>query len=298
MLRNLGVKGPAGLRLAFARWAADTENPLTARVIVNRVWQHHFGRGIVSSPDNFGKAGELPTHPELLDWLAAELVCDGWSLKRLHKRIMLSKAYRMSSEVEDGRAVDVDPDNLLLWRQSLRRIDAEAIRDSLLAVSGNLNPAMGGRGIFPDLPKEVLATQSIPGHGWGKSDPRERSRRSVYIYVKRTLMVPMLETFDYTNTSESLGIRPVTTVAPQALMLLNSPFIHEQAKSLSGRALADAGGDLDTAVDRIFSLALQRAPTRTEKRIAQELIKKNQPDTALSSLCVVVLNLNEFVYID
>jgi hypothetical protein len=210
---------------------------------------------------------------------------------------MLSKTYRTSSRVQEGPAA-VDPDNLFLWRQSLRRLDAEAIRDSLLAVGGTLNPKMGGRGIFPDLPKEVLATQSKPGHGWGKSDPTERARRSMYIYVKRTLMVPMLETFDYTNTSESLGIRPVTTVAPQALMLLNDPFIHEQAQHLANRALADAQGNREAAINRVFSLALQRQPTPNEKRTAKQLLESQPPERALGSLCLVVLNLNEFVYVD
>jgi hypothetical protein len=157
---------------------------------------------------------------------------------------------------------------------------------------------MGGRGIFPDLPKEVLATQSMPGHGWGQSDPRERARRSVYIYVKRTLMVPMLETFDYTNTSESLGIRPVTTVAPQALMLLNDPFIHEQAERLAARALAETHGDHEAAIARSFALALQRTPTETETRIAKQLLDTQPRDSALTSLCLVILNLNEFVYVD
>jgi hypothetical protein len=269
--------------------------------MMNRLWQEHFGRGIVRSADNFGRAGTPPTHPELLAWLARDFIDGGWRLKRMQKRIVLSNAYQMSSAESDARAHAVDADDDLFWRQNLRRLDAEAIRDTMLAVSGRLNLKMGGRGIFPRLSPEVLATQSRPGLGWDReSSPAEESRRSVYIYLKRTLMVPFFEAFDYTNTAESVGTRPITTVAPQALLLLNSEFANEQAAALAERVRRDAGSNSPKQIDRLFRLALGRSPTSKESAISARLLE--QPHRAgldrLRSLCLVVLNLNEFVYVD
>jgi hypothetical protein len=302
VLADYGLQPTMGLRRELARWIAHENNPLTARVMVNRIWQEYFGRGIVRSADNFGRAGTPPTHPELLAWLARDFVDGGWRLKRLHKRILLSKAYRMSSAAENPRGRATDADNDLFWRQNLRRLDAEALRDSMLAVSGRLNPEAGGRGFFPSLSKDVLATQSRPGLGWGQSSPQEESRRSVYIYLKRTLMVPFLETFDYTNTAESAGVRPITTVAPQALLLLNSEFADTQARNLAERVRHDAGEVAGRQIERLFRLALGRQPTARETQIANELLTRNtNGDTAvdrLRSLCLVVLNLNEFAYVD
>jgi hypothetical protein len=301
LLTGLGVKPTLGLRRQLAEWIADKQNPLTPRVMMNRLWQEHFGRGIVRSADNFGRAGTPPTHPELLAWLARDFIDGGWRLKRMQKRIVLSNAYQMSSAENITRAHAVDADNDLFWRQNLRRLDAEAIRDTMLAVSGRLNPEMGGRGIFPKLSPEVLATQSRPGFGWDhESSPAEESRRSVYIYLKRTLMVPFFEAFDYTNTAESVGTRPITTVAPQALLLLNSEFANEQAAALAERVRRDAGSDSAKQIDRLFRLALGRSPTGKESAISARLLE--QPHRAgldrLRSLCLVVLNLNEFVYVD
>jgi hypothetical protein len=302
MLTEYGLHPTMGLRRELARWIADMDNPLTARVMVNRIWQEYFGRGIVRSSDNFGRAGVPPTHPELLAWLARDFVDGGWRMKRMHKRILLSKAYRMSSAAtnEKGRATDADND--LFWRQNLRRLDAEAIRDSMLAVSGRLNPAAGGRGVFPPLSPDVLATQSRPGLGWGQSSVEEQSRRSVYIYLKRTLMVPFLETFDYTNTAESVGTRPVTTVAPQALLLLNSEFADAQARNLAERVRRETGDVASRQIDRLFRLALGRLPTAREAKVADELLKRKHgiagTGDPLRSLCLVVLNLNEFLYLD
>ncbi len=319
VLAELGVKPTTRLRLALAYWIVSENNPLTARVAVNRAWQHLFGRGIVPTPNNFGRTGLPPTHPELLDWLAAEFVEGGWRFKRLQKQIVMSSTYRMSSRAHDEQGMDVDPGNDLFWHQNLRRLDADAIRDSILATSGQLNPQMGGRGIFPALSQDVLSTQSRPGAGWDQNDASSRARRSVYIYVKRTLMVPMLETFDYTNTAESLGDRPVTTVAPQALLLLNSEFMQEQARALAARIIREARADQNVQVERAFRLALLRGPTDNERKTAQHLLERqyerfrslprpegnNQPpgdellkEQALGSLCLVMLNLNEFMYID
>ncbi len=314
VMSEQGVKPTSGRRRAVAQWIASANNPLTARVFVNRMWQHLFGHGIVRTPNNFGRAGSGPTHSELLDWLAAEFVDGGWKLKRLIKTIMLSRAYQTSSRNDNETAEKSDPANELFWRQNMRRLEAEAVRDSILAVSGKLNLQMGGRGFFPELSDDVLATQSKPGHNWGKSSEAELNRRSVYIFVKRTLMVPMLEAFDYTNTAEPLGVRPVTTVAPQALMLLNDKFVEQQAAAFAERILTEAGDDRQEQIERVFQLSLGREPLPRERAIARDLIDRqvkrslddeknaaNEKDAklaALKSLCLIVFNLNEFVYID
>jgi hypothetical protein len=291
-----------GLRLTLARWVAGKDNPLTARVIVNRVWMHHFGKALAATPSDFGKNGAKPTHPELLDFLAGELMGGGWKLKRLHRLIMLSDAYRQSSAAGNDKAQLVDPGNTLLWRQNLRRLEAEALRDSVLAVSGRLNLKMGGRGIFPQLPAEVLATQSRPGNGWGKAEPGEEDRRSVYIFVKRTLLVPLLESLDFATPDKSVAARTTTTIAPQALILLNSQFMKEQAQAFADRLLALDGNDPCYHIDHAFRIALGRMPTPREKTIARDFLERNEKQTsyreALAQLCKLVLNLNEFVYVD
>ena len=292
-----------GLRRALADWIASPNNPLTARVVVNRIWQHHFGRGIVATPDDFGKTGVAPTHPELLDWLASEFVEHGWSMKHLHRLIMTSRAYQMSSRATNEKAMALDPGNTLLWRQNMRRLEAEAIRDSVLAVSGKLNLTSGGPSIYPQLAKSVLATQSRPGDGWGKSDDMERSRRSVYIFVKRTLPVPLMEAFDAPNSAQPAGERAITTVAPQALMLLNGQFVQEQAAALAERVMKESPTE-DARIDTAFRIVLQRPPTDDERQIANRMLagqrelSKDSEQIALRSLCLTLLNLNEFVYID
>jgi hypothetical protein len=261
-----------GRRRILAEWIANANNPLTARVLVNRLWQHLLGRGIVATPNDFGKAGVLPTHPELLDWLAAELTDGGWTVKRMLRLIMVSRTYQMSSSADRSDALAADEANEFFWRQSLRRLEAEAIRDAALAVSGDLNPQMGGRGFFPPLSREVIAGQSKPGFGWDVERGKEIERRSVYMFIKRNLMVPMLESFDYSNTSQPLGARPVTTVAPQALMLLNSEFMHQRAASFADRVECEAGSDLKKQIDRAFALALDRFPTNSEEQIAMDYL--------------------------
>jgi hypothetical protein len=198
--------------------------------------------------------------------------------------------------------VRLDPGNALLWRQNLRRLEAEAIRDAVLAVSGQLNPAMGGRGIFPELPPEVLSTQSRPGDGWGKSTPHERARRSVYIFAKRTLGVPLLELFDQASPDKSIAARTTTTIAPQALILLNSAFIDGQARAFADRLVREGGSNPRANVRRAFRLALARRPTAQEARIALAYLDRTRKAVpyprALARLCKVVLNLNEMVYVD
>ncbi len=271
-----------GRRRALAEWIANPANPLTARVLVNRVWHHHFGRGIVKTTSDFGRAGQPPTHPALLDWLAVEFISGGWSIKKLHRTILSSEAYQRSARAGNERAAAVDPGNDLLWRQNLRRLDAEALRDTLLAISGNLNPAMGGRGFFPTLSGEVLAGQSRPGLDWEMSSPAERARRSLYIYVRRTMTVPMMDAFDYNNTTSPLNERPVTTVSSQSLLLLNDSFVQEQAAGLARRIQAETSAtrerrpDTDAFIQRGFELATGRTPTRHELRTAREFLRRQE----------------------
>ncbi len=269
-----------GRRRALANWIASPGNPLTARVLVNRVWHHHFGRGIVKTTSDFGRAGSPPTHPALLDWLAAEFVASGWSIKQLHRTILLSETYQRSSRTDNAAAMAVDPGNDLLWRQNLRRLDAEALRDTLMAVSGRLNPTMGGRGFFPRLSGEVLAGQSRPGLDWEISSPEERARRSLYAYVRRTMMVPMFDAFDYNNTTSPLNERPVTTVSSQSLLLLNDEFLQEQAAAFAERIVRDVGADgaprSETLIRRGFELAVGRGPSRQETRLAREFLQRQE----------------------
>jgi hypothetical protein len=291
-----------GRRRALADWIVAPDNPLTSRVIANRVWQHHFGRGIVRSSSNFGLQGDKPTHPELLDWLASELIANGWRLKPLHRVIMLSNAYQMSSRPQE-KALASDPTNDHLWRFEMRRLGAEEIRDSILAVTGTLNLKMYGPGVYPTIPPEVLAGQSVPGSGWGRSSPEDEARRSIYIHVKRSLLTPILESFDFAETDRSSPNRFATTQPTQALAMLNGTFMNLQAEALAKRLRDVAGTDRKRQVERALTLVTTRPPTVAEINRGVALIadlesKGIAPDAALRSFCLVALNLNEFLYID
>jgi hypothetical protein len=220
----------------------------------------------------------------------------------------MSNTYRQSSKLRDDRTVTVDPGNVLLWRQNLRRLEAEAIRDAVLSTSGQLNRKAGGRGVFPTLPREVLETQSRPGDGWNTSPPAEQGRRSVYVFVKRTLGVPMLDAFDLAGPDKSVAARTSTTIAPQALIFLNSSFMEEQSAAFADRLLKE---DRDPAhnIESAFLLALGRAPTEKERQIALGYLTRAKSASSglatpaaerqvLAGLCKLILNLNEFVYID
>ncbi|MEO7318042.1 MAG: DUF1553 domain-containing protein, partial [Chthoniobacteraceae bacterium] len=268
------------------------------RVMMNRLWQRHFGTGIVPTPDDFGRTGLPPTNPPLLDHLAAEFVAGGWSVKRMHRSIMTSRAYRMSSRAENADALAVDESNALLWRQNMRRADAEVIRDTMLAASGMLNPKQGGPSVFPTLPKEVHVTQASAGNGWKDSAPEEQNRRSVYLVVKRALKIPLLESLDFANSASPSGTRPVTTTAPQALMLLNDSFVHAQAAALAERIVREAGGQADAQVARAFQLVLQRTPTESERRAAKSLFADQPEHAAWQSFCRALLNVNEMIYVE
>ena len=294
----------SGRRRALADWIVSPENPLTARVMANRLWQYHFGRGIVRSSSNFGYQGTPPTHPELLDWLASELVARGWRLKAIHKLILMSDTYRMASR-PDPAALARDPENDLLWRFEPRRLDAEEVRDSVLAVCGNLNlQRIGGPSIYPVIPKEVLAGQSRPGDGWNTSPPGERDRRSVYIHVKRSLAVPILNAFDAADTDASCPVRFTTTQPAQALALLNSDFLNEQAGVFADDLRRRAGDDPAKQVRLALWPTLQREPSAGEvERGICFLARMRQrhrfpPEEALRSFCLLALNLNGFLYLD
>jgi hypothetical protein len=292
-----------GRRLVLANWIAAPDNPLTARVIVNRIWQYHFGRGLVRSASNFGLQGDKPTHPELLDWLADEFVRRGGNMKAMHRLILLSNAYRLSSGANE-RALSADPPNDLFWRFDMRRLTAEEIRDSILVLGGTLNVKMHGPGVYTPIPAEVLAGQSMPGNGWGQSPVEEQRRRSIYVHVKRSLLTPILERFDTAETDRSTPVRFVTTQPTQALALLNGDFVNQQAALFADRLRREAGPDLRKQVALALNLATARPPCESEIDRGIELITALQSkerlseQAALRSFCLVVLNLNEFVYLD
>ena len=303
-----------GRRTALAKWIASPDNPLTARVMANRVWQHHFGRGIVRSPNNFGFAADPPTHPELLDWLAAELVANGWRLKSLHKQILMSEAYRAAA-TGNAEAFAKDPLNDAFWRFDMRRLAAEEIRDSIHVASGVFNPKMFGPGVYPEIPKEVMAGQSRPGAGWGASSPEDQARRTIYAHVKRSLITPIIADFDVADTDTSCPVRFVTTQPTQALGMMNGEFLHKQARVFAERvrreALAattqpGASADDDTAaiVRRALEIALVRPVQDDEVARGVALVDALEdqdgvgPSRAVELFCLMVLNLNEFIYLD
>lgn len=292
-----------GRRLALARWIASPENPLTARVMVNRIWQYHFGRGIVRTTSNFGFQGTRATHPELLDWLAAEFVAQGWRMKPIHRLIVTSAAYRMSSQ-SNPRALTKDPENDLFWRFDMRRLEAEEVRDSILAANGSLNLDQGGPSVYPVIPPAVLAGQSVPGAGWGKSTEQEQCRRSVYIYVKRSLTLPMIASFDGPETDFSCPVRFATVQPTQALGMLNSEFMQQQARVFAAFLKQHAGESPADQIRMALERVLQRSPTEKEVARGVRLLAALQRDPAVSAegalvaYCVVALNLNEFLYLD
>lgn len=276
-------------RTALANWLTDVDEgagALLARVMVNRLWQGHFGRGIVATPNDFGSQGAPPTHPELLDWLATELVAGGWRLKRMHKLILLSAVYQQDSAFSETKSA-IDPDNGLLWRYPVRRLEAEAIRDSLLAVSGLLDRTMFGPGTLDE----------------------SNRRRSIYFTIKRSELIPFMQLFDAPDALQGIATRPTTTIAPQALLLMNSPVVREYAHSLARRAAEGASGDIGAMIDRAWWLALNRSPTSEEAVYAYGFLaqqtasyeadgRDDAEQLAAADLCQTLLSLNEFIYVD
>lgn len=266
-------------RLGLAQWIASEQNPLTARVIVNRVWQQHFGQGLVTTANDFGLMGAAPSQPELLDWLACWFMHDAqWSLKKLHRLILTSRAWQMSKST----------DSLMRYR----RLEVEAIRDSMLAVSGQLNPKRFGPAMKPAIPKAALEANTDKEKVWQPSNEREASRRSIYAFIKRGLVIPMLETLDLADTVSSCPQRQITTVAPQALSLFNGEFVNQQAQHFATRLKREAGGDAEKRIALGWKLALCREPSRGE----MEMMRSFLQEQSLEQACRVILNLNEFVY--
>jgi hypothetical protein len=312
----------------LARWLTRADHPLTARVLVNRLWQHHFGRGLVRTPNDFGLRGDPPSHPELLDWLARELVERGWSLKHLHRLIVTSATYRQASRPADPRARRIDPENRLLSHMNRRRLDGEALRDTVLAVSGNLLPSVGGAPVRVPLEPEVydlIFTEDEPDGLWPVTpDRRQHGRRSLYLFNKRNVRLPLLEAFDQPDTLTPCPVRPVSTYAPQALMLLNGPFLQDQALALAGRLLREAGAEPARQVARAYRLALARPPRPVETRMALDFLRAQAdllrdrlrarlrvriPEgapldadparaAALADFCLALLNRNAFVHVE
>ena len=273
-------------RARLANWLTDQDSVsghLVARVIVNRVWQHHFGRGIVATPNDFGFQGERPTHSELLDWLAVDLIENGWRLKRLHKLIMTSSVYRQSSAFHEGRA-QIDPDNLWLWRRTPLRLEAEAIRDSMYSVAGQLDTTMYGPGTLDTNMK----------------------RRSIYFFIKRSKLIPMMMLFDWPEHLVSIGRRQSTTIAPQALMFMNSPQGRNLSESFASRCRSTS---LEESVEIAYRLAFQREPTSKERAFSAKFLEqqiqlhdqagqKSPGQIALADFCQTLFCMNEFIYID
>ena len=282
-------------RKVFAEWTASSENPLTARVMVNRLWQHHFGEGLVRTPSNFGSTGQPPTHPELLDWLAVEFVESGWSIKHMHRLMMTSAAYRMrSADIETN--VAADPDNRLVWRMPRQRLEAEILRDSILTVAGTLDRTIGGKSVFPYIDPDLF--QSSTDRTWpGRPDDDPATwRRSLYVFSKRTIRYPLFEAFDQPDMITSVDRRNRSTVAPQALLLMNNRFINMQAELFAARVRNEAGTNPNDQVGRAFELALARPPTDYEGARAGAFVRDNSEE-GLADLCRTLFNLNEFAYL-
>jgi mono/diheme cytochrome c family protein len=303
-------------RRALATWVADADRgagPLLARVIVNRVWQHHFGEGLVRTPNDFGARGDRPTHPELLEWLAADLVAHGWKLKRLHRMILLSAAYRQGDAFDPEKA-KADPDNRLLWRMRPRRLEAEALRDALLAVGGTLNTQMYGPAVKAPIPADAMVARNIKTpYPTNIPDTPAVRRRSVYLFHKRVIPHPLLQAFDAPDAQQCTGRRANTTVVPQALTLLNDPFVRARAADFAARLLKESGEDPASCVEGAYRLAFSRAPTKVEKTAGVEFLAAQERErssrqskaapaeirqAALTDYCQVLFGLNEFIYVD
>jgi Protein of unknown function (DUF1553)/Protein of unknown function (DUF1549) len=302
-MRPLGVLLPEGApelpedtkapRAELARWVTDPDNPLTARVMVNRIWHYHFGRGIVASPNDFGRMGERPSHPELLDYLANEFVAGGFSVKKIHRLILLSNAYQQASDARNAVAQEKDPENKLLWRFQRRRLEAEEIRDAMLAVSGELNAKPGGPSVIVPIDKELVNALYKPSQWAVTRDPAEHNRRSVYLLAKRNLRLPFMEVFDAPDTQGSCPRRESSTHAPQALELMNGDLANRQAQAFAARIEKEAKDRL-RQVDLAYRLAAGRAPTVKERQIALAFLK-TQP---LREFALAMFNLNAFLYVN
>jgi hypothetical protein len=286
-------------RLALAKWITDPANPLTARVIVNRIWGDHFGRAIVATPNDFGRMGVRPSHPELLDWLAGQFVSGGWKMKPIHRMILLSSTYRQSSQSPIATlAKHKDPSNALLWHFNRRRLDAEELRDAMLAVSGRLNPKIGGPSVMVPIDKELVLLLKRPNLWVTTRDRSEFDRRSLYLIWKRNLRLPFMEVFDKPDMMFSCARREQSTHAPQALELMNGRTSNELADSLARRLVTERKTPVQR-VDRAFRLTTGRLPSQKERtRALTFLAKYKTEERAMKEFALALLNLNAFLYVD
>ncbi|WP_442755752.1 DUF1549 and DUF1553 domain-containing protein [Methylocystis sp. JAN1] len=271
----------SGRRTALANWLASPSNPLTARVFVNRIWNQYFGKGIVATVSDFGKAGDKPTNPELLDYLADRFIKDGWSVKKLHRDILLSSTYRQSSDYRPEVA-KVDPENKLLAVFPRKRLEAEEIRDSILVASGKLNEEVGGPSVFPPIPANLTGGNNFNADpSWTTSkDPKDHTRRSIYIFTRRSLPYPLLETFDMANAQQIHSKREVTTTPLQALTLYNSDQVFQWSQALAGRVISEAGPDESAQIDRLYQILFSRKATDAEKEVLRAFLDQHQKTIA------------------
>ncbi len=291
-------KSAAGRRAAFANWLADPAHPLTARVMVNRIWQFRMGTGIVPTPNDFGQLGGRPSNRPLLDWLAAEFVSSGWNIQHIDKLIVTSATYRQTTKIDEAKAA-IDGDNKFYWRMKQRRMEGEALRDAVLQASGKLNTKAFGPPIKTPIEQEIydiIFTEAEPDNLWPL--PKDRSeiyRKSIYLLNKRTVRLPMLTNFDQPDAISSCPIRAVSTHALQALSLLNSDFMHEQSQTLAARVDEKCKGNLDCRLKTAYQITLQRPPRPEEQQLARQYL--TQKSLPLEDFCKALLNRHEFVYI-
>lgn len=289
-----------GRRLTLAEWIASPDNPLTARVLVNRLWQNHFGRGIVETASDFGKNGSAPTHPELLDWLATQFVQEKWSIKAMQRLILNSATYRQSSTGIGKKPVQADPDNRLLSRFPRLRMEGEVIRDSVLAVSGRLNLEAGGPAVYPPLPAGLDEAQKVQGENtWVASDGPDGRRRSIYVFQRRSSGLPLLDLFDASVPNASCDRRRHSITPLQALTMYDSDFVNTEAKYFADRVRNETGPDIGEQIRRAFLIAFGRPPKAGElERVQAFQTGLPAKDDALLGLCRVLLNSSEFLYVD
>ncbi len=288
-------KDAAKPRLTLANWVVDSENPLTARVIVNRIWEYHFGQGIVGTPNDFGRMGLRPTHPELLDFLANQFIETGWHFKSMHRMILMSSAYQQDSiGASEKTAEEKDADDKLLWKFPRRRLEAEEIRDAALQVAGKLNLKMGGPSVIVPIDQELVNLLYKPSQWTVTPDESDHYRRSIYLLHKRNLRLPFMEVFDGPDFQISCPRREMSTHPPQALELLNGDFSNQMADALAERLVKEAGQDHAKQVDLAYRLAAGRAPSVKEKQLAVAFLQK-QP---LREFALAVFNLNAFLYVN
>jgi len=291
-----GTKAP---RAELAKWITDPANPLTARVMVNRIWHYHFGRGIVGTPNDFGRMGQRPTHPELLDYLANEFVASGFSVKHVHRLILMSNTYQQSSDTTD-LVRDRDPDDKLLSRFPRRRLEAEEIRDAMLSISGKLNPKTGGPGVMVPIEKPLVDALYKPSQWVPPKDPLEYDRRSVYLLAKRNLQLPFMQVFDAPDAQVSCPRRESSTHAPQALEMLNGSLSNEQAKAFSERLVREAGRNHRRQVELAYQLVASRSPSPKEMQIALQYLnvkRKEEEAAARDQFALAMFNINGFLYL-